>query len=250
MQALTFRSLQVKDIGRTSNGKFYCSAFLGRLAQPMPEAPAAMWLPGNAREFPSMFPWWLRLRLSEPSWRTRASTVVLSPNAFDHWSRLHVRFMVLVTNRTTGQIAQIAGETLDVDPAWVLAQKEKQVAGELYRSSCSTHSDACVVTAESTSDILSGSRALLLESSGLGGLAGLGLSLAVAQFYLRRIGLAQQLRRAIRKGAIALVYQPIWELPSRRLVGAEALVRWSDEDGVSSGARFLRPHRRRQRLHL
>ena len=232
MQALTFRSLQVKDIGRTSDGKFYCSAFLGRLAQPMPVAPAAMLLPGGTRVSIHV-----SLVVAASALGTvledKGVTVVLSPNAFDHWSRLHVRFMVLVTNRTTGQIAPIAGEMLDVDPAWVLAQKEKQVAGELYRSRCSTHSDVCIVTAESTRDILSGSRALLLGYSGLSGIAGLGLSLAVAQFYMRRIGLAQQLRRAIRKGAIALVYQPIWELHSRRLVGAEALVRWSDEDGVA-----------------
>ena len=208
MQALTFRSLQVKDIGRTYNGKFYCSAFLGRLAQPMPEAPAAMWLPGGTRVSIHV-----SLVVAASALGTvledKGVTVVLSPNAFDHWSRLHVRFMVLVTNRTTGQIAPIAGETLDVDPAWVLAQKEKQVAGELYRSRCSARSDVCIVTAESTRDILSGSRALLLEYSGLGGFAGLGLSLAIAQFYMRRVGLAQQLRRAIRKGAISLVYQKL-----------------------------------------
>jgi sensor c-di-GMP phosphodiesterase-like protein len=230
MQEMTFRSLQVKDVGRTHDGKFYCSAFLGRLAQPMPVAPAAMLLSNGTR---------VSIHVSlvvAPSalgtvLENSGVTVVLSPNAFDHWSRPHVRFMILVTNRVTGQIAPIAGETLDVDPAWVLAQQEKQVAGEIYRSRCSTHSDVCIVTAESTDDIVSGSRALLIEYSGLGGFAGFGLGLAAAQFYARRIGLAQQLRRAIRKDALSLVYQPILELHSRRFVGAEALVRWSDEDG-------------------
>src|ERR1700733_15096155 len=30
MQEMTFRSLQVKEIGRTHEGKLYCSAFLGK----------------------------------------------------------------------------------------------------------------------------------------------------------------------------------------------------------------------------
>src|SRR5277367_4055330 len=38
MQAMSFRSLEVRDIGRTHDGMLYCSAFLGKLdpALPMP----------------------------------------------------------------------------------------------------------------------------------------------------------------------------------------------------------------------
>ena len=238
MQGIAFRSLQVKDVGRTAGGEFYCSSFLGRLAQPMPRAPTTMFLPDGTRvsiHVELAFAASVQGTVLENS----GVTVVLSPNAFDHWSRPHVRYMVLLTNRGAGQIVPIAGDTLEVDPAWVFGQKEKQVGRELYRSRCSTHTDVCVVTAESANDILSGNRALLLESCGLGGFAGFGLGLAIAQFYLQRIGLAQQLRRAIRKDAIALVYQPILELPSRRFVGAEALVRWCDEDGVPVAPDFF-----------
>ena len=34
LQERTFRSSQLKDIGRTHNGILYCSAFLGRLKKP------------------------------------------------------------------------------------------------------------------------------------------------------------------------------------------------------------------------
>lgn len=238
MQALTFRSLQVKEVGRTHNGLLYCSAFLGHLDTALALPPVTMELPDGTKVYAN-----IRLMIAALDRGTVLENsdvdVVLSPNAFDFWSRPHVRFMVLVTNRVTGRVAQIAGETLDADPAWILAQKEKHVAGELYRSRCSTHSDVCIVTAESTNDILSGSHTLLLEYSWLGGFAGFGLGLAIAQFYLRRIGLAQQLRRALRNDAITLVYQPILELPSRRFVGAEALVRWSDEDGIPVAPDFF-----------
>jgi hypothetical protein len=35
LQARTFRSSQLKDVGRTHNGMLYCSAVLGRLKNPM-----------------------------------------------------------------------------------------------------------------------------------------------------------------------------------------------------------------------
>ena len=230
MQSMTFRSLQVKEIGRVRDGKFDCSAFLGRLNPPLPMPPLTMTLPGNVHVYGDVvltFAGSARGTILEAS----GVDVVLSPNAFDHWSRPHVRFMVVIINHATRQMARIAGEPLDVDLPWVLAQREKRAGGLLYRARCSTHTAVCIVTAESATDILQGSRALLIEYVGMGGGAGFGLGLALGLFYLRSIGLTQQLRRALRKDALQLVYQPILELPSRNCAGAEALARWSDEDG-------------------
>lgn len=55
-----------------------------------------------------------------------------------------------------------------------------------------------------------------------------------------RLQLEGRLRQAVREGAFRLVFQPQWELATRRLVGAEALVRWHDEHlGEVSPARFI-----------
>jgi sensor c-di-GMP phosphodiesterase-like protein len=230
MQAMTFRSLQVKEIGRVRDGKFDCSAFLGRLDPPLPMPPLTMTLPGNIHVYSNAvltFAGSARGTILEAG----GVDVVLSPNAFDHWNRPHVRFMVVVVNPAIPQMARIAGDQLDVDLPWVLAQREKRAGGILYRARCSVHNPVCIVTAEATRDVLMGNRALLSEYGGMGGVAGFGLGLAVGLFYLRSMGLTQQLRRAVRNDALQLVYQPILTLPSRNCAGAEALTRWTDEDG-------------------
>jgi sensor c-di-GMP phosphodiesterase-like protein len=47
--------------------------------------------------------------------------------------------------------------------------------------------------------------------------------------------LEKQLRRAIKKDQLRVAYQPIVDLANRSIVGAEALARWSDEDGNAIG---------------
>ncbi|HKU68078.1 MAG TPA: EAL domain-containing protein [Candidatus Baltobacteraceae bacterium] len=43
---------------------------------------------------------------------------------------------------------------------------------------------------------------------------------------LERMGLEQDLRQALARGELHLLFQPIVDLPTRRVVGAEALLRW------------------------
>jgi sensor c-di-GMP phosphodiesterase-like protein len=230
MQTLTFRSLQVKEVGRTHDGKLYCSAFLGRLNPALPAMPVTMLLPNGVKVYsdvPLKFVASARGTVLE----FKDVSMVLSPNAFDYWGRPHMRYMVAIVNRNTNETAPIAGDKLHVDSSWMLAGGEKRTPSELYRSRCSLGHAVCVVTTETVHDVMQGAGSLLAEYSMLGSVAGFGLCLAIGQFYLQRVGVAQQLRRALREGALQLVYQPILELPSRRWAGAEALVRWSDEDG-------------------
>jgi sensor c-di-GMP phosphodiesterase-like protein len=61
----------------------------------------------------------------------------------------------------------------------------------------------------------------------------------------RKLTLTARLRRALAEEQLVLYFQPLHELPSGRLRGVEALVRWQDpERGLVAPADFL-PHARR-----
>ena len=54
----------------------------------------------------------------------------------------------------------------------------------------------------------------------------------VLQLILQRRSMSSELQNALRRGELQVLYQPIFELDSRRCVGAEALVRWRRPDGT------------------
>jgi len=65
---------------------------------------------------------------------------------------------------------------------------------------------------------------------------------ALEQAVHRRLRLQQDMQRALANGEFEVYYQPLVEMRSGRIVGAEALVRWNDpERGLRGPAEFI-PH--------
>ena len=57
---------------------------------------------------------------------------------------------------------------------------------------------------------------------------------------VERLSIENALRRALPRNEFSLVYQPIFQLPARRIVGVEALIRWQSESlGSVSPIRFI-----------
>lgn len=63
-------------------------------------------------------------------------------------------------------------------------------------------------------------------------LSGAAMAFSALLLLRRQTNLATQLRRAMRRGELYLVYQPVIDLASNRCVGAEALIRWCQSDGT------------------
>jgi sensor c-di-GMP phosphodiesterase-like protein len=236
LKTQTFRNVHVKDVGRTHEGKLYCSAFLGRLKQPYIEGPPTLVMENGANVYTHVAVL-MDSRGREEATILEASDVdvVLNSNAFLTWYRPNVTYMVVAFNRATGQVAQIAGQTLKIKPSWVLTHTVAVDEGVIYRKACSKNFSVCVVTAEQVSDVWKAAHITQLVYSVMGGFAGLSFSLLIVLLYLRARRLQNQLLRAVRQDSpsLQLVYQPIMSVASGRCTGAEALLRWRDQDGVS-----------------
>ncbi len=89
----------------------------------------------------------------------------------------------------------------------------------------------CVTDYISIMDALRIGHRALAACIDLGGIVGSVFGFLLSLLYRRSRGIDQQLRRAIAANKLRLVYQPIVNLADRRIVGAEALSRWTNEDG-------------------
>nr|WP_312934748.1 EAL domain-containing protein [Pseudomonas sp.] len=63
----------------------------------------------------------------------------------------------------------------------------------------------------------------------------------VLQLIQQRRSMSAELQSALRRGELQVLYQPIFELASRRCVGAEALVRWRRHDGSLTSPELFIP---------
>jgi sensor c-di-GMP phosphodiesterase-like protein len=236
LRAQTFRYSHVKDIGRTHDGKLYCSAFLGRLAQPYLEGTPSLIVANQLKiylDVPVLF-------ASDGNGRATIVedgdvNIVLNSTAFGIWDRAHITYMVVAIDRDAGRMTRIAGSPIEMDPPTVLVQTAQMMRGSIYRSVCSDRHPMCVVTTERVADVWDSTRSTQIAYSAMGGFAGLSLGLLIALFYQRTMSLSYQLVRAVRKDSpsLSLVYQPIIDIGTGRCMGAEALLRWTDQKGAS-----------------
>ena len=236
LQTRTFRSNQLKDIGRTHNGMLYCSAFLGRLKKPYVEGKPTLVLEDGTHVYADVA---LVLASMGGDHGTVVESgdldAVLSPNAFDHWNRPHVSYMIVAVDRKTNRMARIAGSTISLQTSQILSPGFALLAGRIYHATCSKQNQICAVTSESLADVWSDSRTTQIAYSAMGAFAGLSLGLLGALLYLRTLSLSYQLHCAIRRSSpsLRLVYEPILDSRTYRTVGAETLLRWTDQTGAS-----------------
>jgi sensor c-di-GMP phosphodiesterase-like protein len=130
--------------------------------------------------------------------------------------------------RATGKLAQ--AKRFD-SPGDELARSGDTV----YATHCSNQYSNCATAHTTVSDALRVENGTLGCGLVLGGLTGGFLGLAFSTWYRRRQGMEHQLRRAIARDKLDVLFQPIVNLSTGKIVGAESLVRWRDEEGLDVG---------------
>lgn len=232
LRRIVFTSRFLKDVGRVAGHQLLCSSTAGVLQPPVSLGAPEFTTPYGTSVFMNRP---LRM-LSTPNAQIIAigrTEAVVSPDIYADFPQTPLHYYSGPIDRAHN-ILYTPGFGARPIPAAVIASTSPVLIGdELYVSRCSDAYIACSVVHISVQEIRENNRGLLRIYSLTGALAGVACAVALAMAGHKRHSHTNQLKRAILLGKLSVVYQPIVELDTQRIVGAEALARWNDEDGES-----------------
>ena len=237
LNGLLYHSVFLKEIGRIRDNRIVCSTTLGR------EHPSSTELPkpeGIGTDGVKVYrdPVFFGLpNVAVTTLQAGDSYVVLYPyfESLREPSAVHMKTTVMSAPQS--ESADLAEKNSQLTQPIATRKNDVRIGDTLYSTRCSSLSidNICITASLSVPEALQVNRRELKVFVLFGGLAGAFFGFFCSIVYRRNHGMEHQLRRAIRKDRLCVAYQPIIDLATRRIAGAEALVRWTDEEGFAVG---------------
>jgi sensor c-di-GMP phosphodiesterase-like protein len=231
MRDYVFRSTHIRDIGRTKNAWLYCSAGIGRVS--VLTAPPRPDIDYNGLKIFLHVPLLISHRTIGFIVEKDDVSVVLSPNNTENFNEPPMSYAAMLKDPPNHRIIRTSGPAIPLTDAEILAGRMIERNGVVYKPLCSQTSLVCRVAIEPRAAMMSTRPPLFFGFVVAGAFLGGTLAMILILLYRGHRSLERQLQRALRNGSLTLVYQPVVSLETKRIVGAEALVRWINEDGES-----------------
>ena len=146
-----------------------------------------------------------------------------------------MHFTETVMDAPTQKAGRLLGESPDASMQILTTEGIYALGDNLYATRCSIRYFNCVTAYAYIPDMVQLNWTRFFGCIALCSLLAGCFGICISLLYRRNKSLEQQLRRSIAKDKLRVFYQPIVHLATRRIVGAEALVRWTDEEGQSVG---------------
>ncbi len=229
MRKIVYNSPFIKDIGRVRDGRLHCTSTGGRVESP-PELDAPQIVSGDLHFIIDM-PLFIAPTARGIVVEYHGVSVVLNPASYTVLDQPPMLETWLIYDRPGQRAYHLFGHEEPLSSAEVLAQTMVERGGMVYQPLCSATHSVCIVASEPLASLAAQDRVHCLGFLAGGGLLGGFFSLSAILFFSRQRTFQRSLRRAIRKGEIGVVYQPIVDLASGSIVGAEALARWTNDAG-------------------
>jgi len=225
---MVFSSQFLKAAGRMHNGKIECSTISERSAELQQQFSPAFTRQDGTRIYRDL----PEFRIDNQTIiavQSEESFVVFSQYNYNTLTALPMRYAFTAIDPSGNQTGKVLDDHL-LDPSPLSATDgAARVGGNLSSTHCSLETGTCLVTYMSDADVLRGNRGFCAGFILAGGIVGTLFGLMCPFLYRRNKSVEQQLIRAIDADALTVVYQPIVDLATGRIVEAEALVRWTDE---------------------
>ncbi|MFC4625090.1 EAL domain-containing protein [Daeguia caeni] len=232
LRQLVYHGYHIKDIARLSGDRMVCSTYLDVLPRQMPR-PMANVERADGTYFYSEGPLSDSAMFGSVMGQGNAS-VVLTPAAFDLMHTPDYAFAIFLMDHESGQYARIHShpntDTLR-PPGNGTSETLWSEEGTILKGVCNQQTRICVS--------IGGTRIpdnwmVQLEdffATTLGLLAGGGFGLGWLYYSNRQRPLGVRLMTALAEHRLNVVYQPLINFQSGKLVGFEALIRWQTNEG-------------------
>jgi len=227
---LIFQSEYLKDAGRIRNGQLDCSTNLGRLEEPIDLPRPDFEQPDGMVVYTQFTPFRMG-NIMVVALKMGDSYVIISPYMDLHLDQPPVHFLSTGVGDPNWDANRLLVKFPHVTRDALTRERQGRVGETLYATRCSKHYYNCVTDFISIADTMSVNRNQFDGQMATGGFVGAAIGFMLSFLYRRNRSMEQQLRRAVKNESLSVVYQPIVRLKDRRIVGAEALLRWKDEGG-------------------
>ncbi|MGD0096590.1 MAG: EAL domain-containing protein [Terracidiphilus sp.] len=232
---LVYQSHFLKAAGRMHDGRILCSTSAGRLEQPGVEQPKYDSIGADGVRVYRNPPLFRLDDVSVTGLLKGDAYVVLNPYISSLRDAAPPQVRTTVIDPVQSQAAHLADPQTHLTWAMLTTDSDFRTGDTYYSTRCSYAYNTCTTASLPVFEALNSNRKWCFYGGLLGALAGAWVGLLVSLVYQRSLSMEQQLRRAVRKDQLNVVYQPIVSIPSAEIVGAEALARWKDEDGFPVG---------------
>jgi len=225
---LVFQSQYLKAAGRMREGRILCSTTSGRNSSSTASYSPSISRQDGTKVYKNLPPFRVDDQ-SVISLQLGDSFVVYNPYTLVSMTVPPMHFTVTAIDTPTHQAGPMVGDVPHVRADVLTRSGKTQVDNTLYATRCSSDFATCMTAYIAIPEALSMNRGYSTTFLVLGAISGALIGLLLPVLYNRNKSVEQQLLRALRADALTLVYQPIVDLATRRIVEAEALVRWTDE---------------------
>ena len=237
MRQLVYNASFVRDLGRSRDGMLYCTAARGQLENPVPVAPPTVEY-RNRELGLDVYVSVGRGLVIAPGLRgivvdVKGVSSVVNQALFDGLDEGPLHATGVVSDRDHAVVLSMFGDTGKLSSADVLGQVRLERDGTIYQSLCSGKYAVCAVGSVRRQDLIQQRGKLFGEFALLGALLGALIASTILLVMSRERSFGRRLLRAVRRGELNCVYQPVVDLESGTILGAEALARWVMGSGES-----------------